>query len=68
MEITMIEMENVKEFKWSDSTCGFTYANTNYTDIELNHTNPSYILGPSVDDLDTIIDENADINYSGELF
>ncbi len=64
----MLELENVKDFLWKDSTCGFTYANTNYTDIELNHTNPSYILGVSEEDLDTIFDEDSDTNYKGELF
>ncbi len=64
----MIELENVKDFLWKDSACGFTYANTNYTDIELNHTNPSYILGANLEDLDTIFDEDSDTNYNGELF
>lgn len=63
----MIELENVKEFTWKDSFCGFTYENTNYTDIQLNHTYPSYILGEDAVDSENITDFN-DTNYNGELF
>ncbi len=63
----MIEIENIKEFRWVDSFCGYTYANTNYTDIQLNHTYPYYILGDDAVDTDYITDLN-DKNYNGELF
>jgi hypothetical protein len=60
MEITMIELENIKEFRWMDSFCGFTFNNTNYMDIQLNQTYPYYILGDFTDLNDT--------NDSGEFF
>ena len=68
MEITMIELENVKDFIWKDSKCGYTKSNSNYTDIELNHTYPSYILGQSTLESKLVFNDNADKNYNGEFF